>query len=112
MLPFLAPGLANVYREAPTGEVDRYGKPIIARALVASWAGRLEAGKSVEGEAFSVTAYTLYLEPAAIVYASDEVEVRGEKYTVEGRPQRKGMPGWPDLDHVVCTLRHVGPVSP
>lgn len=112
MLPFLEPGLAELYREQPTGEVDRYGKQIISRTLVATYDGRLEAGKSVEGEAFSVTAYKLYLEPAAVVTAGDEIEAKGEVYTVEGRPQRKEMPGWPDLNHVVCTLRHVGPVTP
>lgn len=99
-----------LYRITATGEVDRYGKPIVARTLVATWRGSLQPVKSSEGEAFVVGTFNFYVEPAAELRPADEFEEGGQVYKIEGAPFLNKMTP-PSLNHWSGVAKRTGPVT-
>lgn len=99
-----------VYRFTDTGQRDRYGKPVMARALVATWRGSLQPVKSAEGEAFVVDTFNFFVEPAAELRAADEFEEGGQVYRIEGAPFLNTMTP-ASLNHWSGVAKRTGPVA-
>lgn len=72
--------------------VDRYGKPVFGppRRLPVRWCGvapRMSQEPLEVGRQAVFTGLTVYMPPGTVVFASDELEIRGEAgWQVDGDP--------------------------
>lgn len=102
--------LFTVVRKLPAGK-DSLGRPKTATISRATSDGRLEQTTTVEGEAFVVNRYRAFFPVGTELHADDEIECRGDRYTVQGAPSVERVPGFPAISNLAATLQYVGPVS-
>src|SRR4051794_27833921 len=70
-------------------EPDAHGETHRVELSRRTWPSSLQAGSSTESVSDrdeTVTGYTVYLPPEAILTAGDTVEVRGARFEVDGVP--------------------------
>ena len=95
---------------APTGQLDRYNKPILGPDVETVYTGCLfaPAGSSEPvalGRSQVITLDTIYRRADVDVTAADRVLVRGRVREVEGDPERWGQGG--RIRGVVIRLKNV-----
>ncbi len=97
----------TVVNYAVTG-TDKLGKP--KRSVTrrrANVPAQLTQRTSDENPTFVTDRYSALLAPGAQLGPADEVLHNGRTFTVEGSPERKGVPGFSPFDHIAANLRLV-----
>lgn len=102
--------LFTIRRYGPGGK-SPLGKPTRILLSETPADGLLDQTGTVEGEAFVVDKMRATMPIGTDLRADDEVEARGDLYTVEGRPFAVGVPGFVSIGVVTAVLQYVGPVT-
>ena len=102
--------LFKIKRYGP-GARDPLGKPTETLLSETLADGILMQTGSDEGETFVVDEFRAVMSIDTDLRAKDRVEVRGDLFTVEGRPFSARAPGSRSIGVVTAILKYVGPAE-